>query len=89
MGPATFSAGEGIDVLPHPHINLATVTHLFECEILHRDSLGCFQTISPGYINVMVAGSGITHSERERDEVKNTKRRLHGLQLWHVLPEAQ
>lgn len=89
MGPATFSAGEGINVLPHPHINLATVTYLFEGEILHRDSLGSLQAIRPGDVNLMVAGSGITHSERERDEVKNTKRRLHGLQLWHVLPEDQ
>ena len=87
MGPADFSAGKGIDVRPHPHINLATVTYLFEGEILHRDSLGSLQTIQPGDINLMVAGKGITHSERERDEVRNSNHRVHGLQLWHVLPE--
>ena len=68
MGPAEFNAGEGINVRPHPHINLATVTYLFEGEILHRDSLGNHQLIRPGDINLMVAGKGITHSERERDE---------------------
>ncbi|GGO74244.1 pirin family protein [Bowmanella pacifica] len=88
MGPADFSAGEGIDVRPHPHINLATVTYLFEGEILHRDSLGSLQAIKPGDINLMVAGSGIVHSERERPEVRETAHRLHGLQLWHALPEA-
>lgn len=88
MGPAEFPAGEGINVRPHPHINLATVTYLFEGEILHRDSLGNYQLIRPGEINLMVAGSGITHSERERDEVRNTPHRQHGLQLWHALPES-
>ena len=87
MGPADFPAGKGIDVRPHPHINLATVTYLFEGEILHRDSLGNMQTIRPGDINLMVAGKGITHSERERDEVRNNDHRIHGLQLWHALPE--
>ena len=86
MGPAEFPAGQGINVRPHPHINLATVTYLFEGEILHRDSLGSVQSIKPGDINLMVAGSGITHSERERDEVRNVPHRLHGLQLWHALP---
>jgi len=88
MGPAEFPAGQGIDVRPHPHINLATVTYLFEGEILHRDSLGSHTTIEPGDINLMVAGSGIVHSERERDEVRNRPHRLHGLQLWLALPEA-
>jgi redox-sensitive bicupin YhaK (pirin superfamily) len=88
MGPADFSAGQGIDVRPHPHINLATVTYLFEGEILHRDSLGSCATIEPGDINLMVAGSGIVHSERERPEVRNQPHRLHGLQLWLALPEA-
>lgn len=88
LGPAVFSPGKGIDVRPHPHINLATVTYLFEGEVLHRDSLGNVQLIHPGAINLMVAGSGITHSERERDEVKSAPRKAHGLQLWHVLPEA-
>lgn len=87
MGPANFPAGSGINVRPHPHINLATVTYLFEGEILHRDSLGSYATITPGDINLMVAGKGITHSERERAEVKNVEHSLHGLQLWLALPE--
>src|SRR5690554_6274804 len=88
MGPAEFAAGEGINVRPHPHINLATVTYLFEGEILHRDSLGSLQAIRPGDINLMVAGRGIVHSERERPEVTAVPHRLHGLQLWFALPEA-
>ncbi|WP_223787375.1 pirin family protein [Marinicella meishanensis] len=88
MGPADFPAGQGIDVRPHPHINLATVTYLFEGEILHRDSLGSLATIEPGDINLMVAGSGIVHSEREREVIRNQDHRLHGLQLWLALPEA-
>jgi len=88
MGPAEFAAGDGINVRPHPHINLATVTYLFDGEILHRDSLGSYQTITPGDINLMVAGSGIVHSERERPEVSAKPHRLHGLQLWLALPEA-
>ncbi|AQZ96284.1 pirin family protein [Halopseudomonas phragmitis] len=88
MGPAEFPAGQGINVRPHPHVNLATVTYLFEGEILHRDSLGSLQPIRPGDINLMVAGRGIVHSERERPEVKAQSHRLHGLQLWLALPEA-
>jgi redox-sensitive bicupin YhaK (pirin superfamily) len=88
MGPADFAAGEGINVRPHPHINLATVTYLFEGEILHRDSLGSYQPIRPGDVNLMVAGKGITHSERERPEVTRAAHRLSGLQLWLALPEA-
>lgn len=88
MGPADFPAGEGINVRPHPHINLATVTYLFEGEILHRDSIGSYQTIRPGDVNLMVAGKGITHSERERPEVTESAHRLNGLQLWLALPEA-
>ena len=88
MGPAEFSAGQGINVRPHPHINLATVTYLFEGEILHRDSLGSLQSVRPGDINLMVAGRGIVHSERERPEVTAVNHRLHGLQLWLALPEA-
>ena len=88
MGPADFPAGSGINVRPHPHINLATVTYLFEGEILHRDSLGSLQAIRPGDINLMVAGRGIVHSERERPEVNAVDHRLHGLQLWLALPEA-
>jgi len=86
MGPAEFSPGQGINVRPHPHINLTTVTYLFEGEILHRDSLGSVQTIGPGDINLMVAGSGIVHSERERPEVTVSAHKLHGLQLWLALP---
>lgn len=88
MGPALFPAGEGLDVRPHPHIGIATVTYLFEGEILHRDSLGSVQAIRPGDINLMVAGRGITHSERERPEVQAVDHRVHGLQLWLALPEA-
>lgn len=88
MGPAQFPAHKGINVRPHPHINLATVTYLFEGEILHRDSLGSEQPIVPGDINLMVAGSGITHSEREREEVHSRPHSLNGLQLWHALPEV-
>jgi len=86
MGPTAFAAGQGIDVLPHPHINLATVTYLFEGEILHRDSVGSHQVIRPGDINLMVAGRGIAHSERESPAVRSRDHRLHGLQLWHALP---
>jgi len=88
MGPVDFKPGHGMNVRPHPHIGLATVTYLFEGEILHRDSLGNTQTITPGDINLMVAGRGITHSERERPEVRERAHRLHGLQLWLALPEA-
>lgn len=87
MGPADFAAGDGINVRPHPHIGIATVTYLFEGEILHRDSLGSHQRIRPGDINLMVAGRGITHSERERPEISGAAHRQHGLQLWIALPE--
>jgi len=88
MGPAAFSAGQGINVRPHPHINLATVSYLFEGEILHRDSIGSLQAIRPGDVNLMVAGRGIVHSERQGPEVTAQAHRLHGLQLWLALPEA-
>ncbi|VUD42071.1 Quercetin 2,3-dioxygenase [Thalassocella blandensis] len=87
MGPAEFDAGQGVNVRPHPHIGLATVTYLFEGEMLHRDSLGNTQAIQPGAINLMVAGKGIVHSERESDEVRNSRHRVHGLQLWLGLPQ--
>jgi redox-sensitive bicupin YhaK (pirin superfamily) len=87
MGPATFAAGDGIDVRPHPHINIATVTYLFEGEVLHRDSIGSEQVIRPGDLNLMVTGSGMVHSEREPPEVKNRPHTVHGLQLWLALPE--
>ncbi|MEX0605616.1 MAG: pirin family protein [Marinobacter sp.] len=87
MGPADFSPGDGINVRPHPHIGIATVTYLFEGEILHRDSVGSLQPIRPGDVNLMVAGRGITHSERERPDITSVAHRLHGLQLWLALPE--
>lgn len=89
MGPVTFPAGKGVDVRPHPHIGLATVTYLFEGSILHRDSLGSAQEILPGDINWMTAGRGIVHSERETEAVHNRKHRLNGLQLWVALPDGQ
>ena len=88
MGPADFSPGPGINVRPHPHIGLATVTYLFDGEIFHRDSLGNAQAIVPGDINLMIAGKGITHSERESLERQKIKRKAHGLQLWLALPES-
>ena len=87
MGPAEFAPGNGINVRPHPHIGIATVTYLFEGEILHRDSLGSYQTITPGDINLMIAGKGIVHSERERDLVTQSQHKLNGLQLWMALPD--
>jgi redox-sensitive bicupin YhaK (pirin superfamily) len=87
MGPYTFPAGRGVDVKPHPHINLATVTYLFEGEIVHRDSLGCVQTIKPGAINLMVAGGGIVHSERTDPALRVSEHTEDGLQLWMALPE--
>lgn len=86
MGPAQFAPGLGINVRPHPHINLATVTYLFAGEILHRDSLGNLQAIHPGDLNLMIAGRGIVHSERETEAAKQQTRELHGLQLWLALP---
>jgi len=88
MGPAEFAPGTGIDVRPHPHINLATVTYLFEGEILHRDSLGSEQVIRPGEVNWMTAGRGIVHSERTPPARRATGQRLHGIQLWIALPRA-
>lgn len=87
FGPVTFAPGQGMNVRPHPHINLATVTYLFEGEIFHRDSLGSALPILPGAINLMVAGKGITHSERTRDALRAEGYNLHGLQLWMALPE--
>jgi redox-sensitive bicupin YhaK (pirin superfamily) len=88
MGPAQFPRGEGVNVRPHPHIGLATVTYLFEGEILHRDSLGYEQPIRPGDVNWMTAGRGIVHSERTSPEVRATDHRLHGIQSWVALPLA-
>ncbi|MEM6960896.1 MAG: pirin family protein [Myxococcota bacterium] len=88
MGPAEFGPGSGINVRPHPHIHLATITYLFEGEIVHRDSLGSHQTIQAGAVNLMVAGKGIVHSERTSPELWKSTYRLHGLQLWIALPQA-
>ncbi|MCC5878855.1 MAG: pirin family protein [Idiomarina sp.] len=88
MGPVDFASGPGLNVPPHPHIGLATVTYLFTGEMLHRDSLGTVQAIRPGDINLMVAGRGVVHSERERPEMAAKTRSMHGLQLWLALPEA-
>jgi redox-sensitive bicupin YhaK (pirin superfamily) len=86
MGPAEFRAGSGVDVRPHPHIGLATVTYLFDGEIQHRDSLGTFVAIRPGEVNWMTAGRGIVHSERTSAERRASGDRLHGLQCWVALP---
>ena len=86
MGPAEFKEGEGVNVRPHPHIGLATVTYLFTGEIFHQDSLGSRQAIQPGDINLMVAGKGIVHSERERPELRQKPHAMNGLQLWLALP---
>ena len=87
MGPATLLAGEGIQVRPHPHIGLATMTYLFSGQIVHRDSLGIVQPIEPGAVNLMTAGRGIVHSERSGDDL-NEVSELHGIQSWLALPEA-
>lgn len=88
MGPAHFPPGKGIDVRPHPHIGLATMTYLFEGEILHRDSLGVVQSIKPGAVNWMTAGKGIVHSERSSDESRASDETVHGIQAWVALPES-
>jgi redox-sensitive bicupin YhaK (pirin superfamily) len=87
MGPADFAPGSGIDVRPHPHIGLATVTYLFRGEILHRDSLGSVQPIRPGEINWMTAGQGIAHSERTPPAIRASGGTLAGLQSWIALPK--
>lgn len=89
LGPATFPPGKGVDVRPHPHINLATVTYLFEGVLLHRDSLGSIQEIHPGAVNWMTAGRGIVHSERTPDQARRTESTLHGIQTWVALPQAE
>ncbi|MEJ2515553.1 MAG: pirin family protein [Gammaproteobacteria bacterium] len=88
MGPVELPPGRGIDVPPHPHIGLATVTYLFEGELVHRDSLGTVQVIRPGDVNWMTAGRGIVHSERSGPEDRAGTSRLHGLQSWVALPRA-
>jgi hypothetical protein len=89
MGPLELRDGQGLDVRPHPHIGLATVTYLFDGEILHRDSLGSVQPIRPGELNWMSAGAGIVHSERSPDTARHGGAKLFGLQLWVALPADQ
>jgi redox-sensitive bicupin YhaK (pirin superfamily) len=89
FGPAEFRAGNGIDVRPHPHIGLATVTYLFDGEIVHRDSLGTAAPIRPGEVNWMTAGRGIVHSERTGPKLRATGSSIHGLQMWVGLPAAK
>jgi redox-sensitive bicupin YhaK (pirin superfamily) len=86
MGPAILTPGRGLDVRPHPHIGLATVTYLFEGELLHRDSLGTVRVIRPGELNWMTAGGGIVHSERTPPEARQAESRLFGIQSWVALP---
>ncbi len=88
MGPAEFLLGQGIDVRPHPHIGLATVTYLFDGEIMHRDSLGTEQPIRPGELNLMTAGRGIAHSERTALAERAKGPRLFGIQAWAALPAS-
>jgi len=89
FGPARLPAGRGMDVRPHPHINLATVTYLFEGAIEHRDSIGSRAVIEPGAINLMTAGSGIVHSERSPQHLRATGPSLYGMQTWLALPDGQ
>ena len=89
FGPARLPPGHGMDVRPHPHINLATVTYLFEGAIEHRDSLGTRQVIEPGAVNLMTAGSGIVHSERSPAAVRPDGPTLYGMQTWLALPDDQ
>ena len=88
MGPASYAPGTGVDVRPHPHIGLATVTYLFEGAMLHRDSLGSVQKVTPGDVNWMTAGRGIVHSERTPDEERRRGQVMHGIQTWVALPRA-
>jgi redox-sensitive bicupin YhaK (pirin superfamily) len=89
FGPARLPAGRGMDVRPHPHINLATVTYLFEGAIEHRDSIGSHAVIEPGAINLMTAGSGIVHSERSPEALRPEGPSLYGMQTWIALPDGR
>jgi redox-sensitive bicupin YhaK (pirin superfamily) len=89
FGPARLPAGQGMDVRPHPHINLATVTYLFDGAIEHRDSIGSHQVIEPGAINLMTAGSGIVHSERSPQDLRPEGPSLYGMQTWLALPDGR
>lgn len=86
MGPAAMGAGVNLDVLPHPHIGLSTLTYLFEGAIMHRDSMGSEVEITPGAVNWMTAGKGVVHSERTPEHMRGTSKRLHGMQIWVALP---
>lgn len=88
MGPAIIKAGEALDVRPHPHIGLSTVTYLFDGAIRHRDSLGTEMVIKPGDVNLMTAGRGIVHSERSPEEMRGNQMAMSGLQTWLALPES-
>jgi redox-sensitive bicupin YhaK (pirin superfamily) len=88
FGPVDFAPGKGIDVRPHPHIGLATITYLFDGAQMHRDSIGSVQEIRPGDVNWMTAGRGIAHSERTSDAVRSHGHRLHGIQSWIGLPQS-
>ncbi|ADM10089.1 pirin domain protein [Parvularcula bermudensis HTCC2503] len=87
IGPAEFAPGKAVDVRPHPHIGLATATYLYEGALRHRDSLGNALDITPGAVNWMIAGKGITHSERSPEETRGQARRLSGIQTWVALPQ--
>ena len=89
MGPTNFARGQGIDVRPHPHIALATVTYLFSGALEHRDSLGNVRVIRPGDVNWMTAGRGIAHSERTPQELRESGEQSHGIQSWVALPDGQ
>ena len=88
MGPVLLPPGDGLDVRPHPHIGLATVTYLYDGELLHRDSVGSVQPIRPGDVNWMTAGKGIAHSERTPASLRSAGPSISGLQLWVALPRA-
>jgi redox-sensitive bicupin YhaK (pirin superfamily) len=89
FGPAQLLPGSGMDVRPHPHINLSTVTYLFEGSIRHRDSIGSDQVILPGAINLMTAGSGIVHSERSPEDSRVVGPKFYGMQTWLALPDGR
>jgi redox-sensitive bicupin YhaK (pirin superfamily) len=89
MGPAILRAGQALDVRPHPHIGLSTVTYLFDGKIRHRDSLGTEMVIEPGDVNLMTAGRGIVHSERTPDELRGAPMSISGLQTWLALPDGK
>ncbi len=89
MGPALLKAGDALDVRPHPHIGLSTVTYLFDGEISHRDSLGTEMVIRPGDVNLMTAGRGIVHSERSPDNIRGNPLSISGVQTWLALPDGQ